>query len=184
MQKYEIVLKNDKVKLYNRFAIFIFILNAIAIIYFLFFRYEKITQSSNGFIALLLLINGVLIYIIASFKKKKQLAFLSLVTGISLYWILIGYWWISLLMIIFFYLYSLSKRKLTVSFADQIIYPSIPARVIQWDELNNVILKDGLLTIDFKNNKIIQQLIKHSNQINEKEFNDFCKEQLESAAFG
>ena len=87
-------------------------------------------------------------------------------------------------MILFFYLYSLSKRKLKVSFADQIIYPSIPVRIIQWNELNNVILKDGLLTIDFKNNKIIQQLIKHSNQINEKEFNDFCKEQLESAAFG
>ena len=182
MQEYEIVLKNDKVKLYNRFAIFIFILNAVAIIYFLYSGYGKIKQSSNGFMALLLLINAVLIYIIASFKKKKQLAFLSLAIGISLYWILIGYWWISLIIILFFYLYSLSKRKLKVSFADQIIYPSIPARVIQWNELNNVILKDGLLTIDFKNNKIIQQLIKHSNHVNEKEFNEFCREQLKTTS--
>jgi hypothetical protein len=81
-----------------------------------------------------------------------------------------------------FYLYNLSKRKLKVSFANQIIYPSFPTRIIQWNELNNVILKDGLLTIDFKNNKIIQQLIKHSNAINEKEFNEFCKQQLKAAA--
>jgi hypothetical protein len=182
MQKYEVVLKNDKVKLYNRFAIFIFVLNAVAIIYFLYSRHEKITQSSNSFIALLLLINALLIYTIASFKKKKQLAFLSLVIGISLYWILIGYWWISVIMVMLFYLYSLSKRKLKVNFTDQIIYPSFPKRIIQWNELNNVILKDGLLTIDFKNNKIIQQLIKFPNPINEKEFNDFCREQLKSAA--
>ena len=182
MQEYEIVLKNDKIKLYNRFAIFVFILNAVVIIYFLYSGYGKIKQSNNGFMALLLLINALLIYIIASFKKKKQLAFLSLVIGISLYWILIGYWWISLIMIMLFYLYNLSKRKLKVSFANQIIYPSFPTRIIQWNELNNVILKDGLLTIDFKNNKIIQQLIKHSNAINEKEFNEFCRQQLKTAA--
>ena len=76
MQKYEMVLKNEKTKLYNRFAIFIFILNAVAIIYFLYSGYGKIKQSNNGFMALLLLINAFLIYIIASFKKKKQLAFL------------------------------------------------------------------------------------------------------------
>jgi CDP-diglyceride synthetase len=182
MQKYEMVLKNEKTKLYNRFALFIFVLNAIAIIYFLYSGYGKIKQSNNGFMALLLLINALLIYLIASFKKKKQLAFLSLVIGISMYWILIGYWWISLIMVMLSYLYSQSKRKLKVSFADQIIYPSFPTRIIQWNELNNVILKDGLLTIDFKNNKIIQQLIKHSNAIYEKEFNEFCKQQLKAAA--
>jgi hypothetical protein len=182
MQKYEMVLKNEKTKLYNRFAIFIFILNAVAIIYFLYSGYGKIKQSNNGFIALLLLINALLIYTIASFKKKKQFAFLSLVIGISLYWILIDYWWISLIMAMLSYLYSLSKRKLKASFADQIVYPSFPKRIIEWNELNNVILKDGLLTIDFKNNKIIQQLIKHSNATNEKEFNEFCRQQLKAAA--
>src|SRR5258705_1962199 len=137
MQKYEMILKNEKKKLYNRLVIFIFVLNAAAIIYFLYSRYDKITQSNNGFIALFLLINALLIYIIASFKKKKQLAFLSLVIGISLYWVLIGYWWISLIMIMLFYLYSRSKRKLKVSFTDQAIYPSFPKRIMQWNELNN-----------------------------------------------
>jgi hypothetical protein len=182
MQKYEIVLKNDKIKSYNRLAIFIFILNAAAIIYFLYTRYEKISQNNYGLIAVLALIFTIFIYILLSVKKKKELAFLFSVIGVSLYWILIGYWWIGLIMVILFYLYSITKRQLKISIADKIIYPSFPKRIIKWDELNNVILKDGLLTIDFKNNKIIQQLIKFPNLVNEKEFNDFCREQLKSAA--
>jgi hypothetical protein len=40
-------------------------------------------------------------------------------------------------------------------------------------------IKDGLLTIDFKNNRIIQQQIANiSSGIDEKEFNDFCRQQL------
>ena len=40
-------------------------------------------------------------------------------------------------------------------------------------------LKDGLLTIDSKDNKVIQQLIdEEKTKIDEKEFNDFCKDQL------
>ena len=178
MQNYEIILKNEKTKLYTRLIIFVFILNAGAIVYFLYSRYDRITQSSNGFIALLLLINGILIYAIASFKKKKQLAFLSLIVGISFYWLLIGYWWISLIMALLFYLYTVSKRRMKAIFADQISYPSFPKRIIQWNELTNVILKDELLTIDFKNNKIIQQPIAYPEAINEKEFNEFCNEQL------
>ena len=179
--QFQLILKNEKTKLYHGFAIFIFILNVAAIIYFLYSRNEKIISSSNSFIALFLLINSLLIYIIASFKKKKQLAFFSPVIGIFFCWILIGYWWISLIMAIFSFLYKISKRQLKAGFGDQIIYPSFPKRFIKWKELNNVILKDGLLTMDFKNNKIIQQLIKYPNTVNEKEFNEFCNQQLKSA---
>ena len=57
-----------------------------------------------------------------------------------------------------------------------------PKRIIIWEELQNVILKDGLLTIDFKNNMIIQSEIlpAESNFINEAEFNEFCRSRLES----
>ncbi|MGC4034655.1 MAG: hypothetical protein QM764_01750 [Chitinophagaceae bacterium] len=45
--------------------------------------------------------------------------------------------------------------------------------------MSNAILKDGILTIDFKNNKIIQAEIDEEYAVvNEKEFNEFCKRQL------
>jgi hypothetical protein len=45
--------------------------------------------------------------------------------------------------------------------------------------LNNAILKDGILTIDFKNNRVLQAEIEdRMNDVNEVEFNDFCRQQL------
>jgi hypothetical protein len=50
---------------------------------------------------------------------------------------------------------------------------------IEWSTLSNVILKDNVLTIDYKNNKLLQQEIDDSiSLINEQEFNDFCRLQL------
>lgn len=81
-------------------------------------------------------------------------------------------------------LYVISKKDLVVRTSEEEInYPSLPQRRITWNELNNVILKDGLLTIDFKNNRFIQQFIDESKtSVIEKEFNDFCSRQLKAAA--
>jgi hypothetical protein len=51
----------------------------------------------------------------------------------------------------------------------------------EWNVINNVILKDGLLTIDFKNNKIFQKGIEEDvTPVLEKEFNEFCRLQLQA----
>lgn len=43
----------------------------------------------------------------------------------------------------------------------------------EWGELNNIILKDNLITFDFKNNKLLQLNITENN-IDENSFNTFC----------
>jgi hypothetical protein len=77
-------------------------------------------------------------------------------------------------------IHTASLQKPIVSINErQVIYPSFPKKIIDWQDLSNLIIKDGLLTIDFKNNKIIQQQIADiSSTIDEKEFNDFCRQQL------
>jgi hypothetical protein len=52
-----------------------------------------------------------------------------------------------------------------------------PHKRYKWNDLNNVILKDNILTLDFKNNKLMQAEIESAN-INEEAFNTFAKEQL------
>jgi hypothetical protein len=67
-----------------------------------------------------------------------------------------------------------------IAFDDnEIVINSFPKKKYVWSELNNVVLKDGIITIDCKNNKLIQ------NEVNEpvskgveSEFNNYCKEQL------
>ena len=45
--------------------------------------------------------------------------------------------------------------------------------------MNNVVLKSGMLTLDFKNNKLIQKEVNDAvPDTVEKEFNAYCKIQL------
>ncbi len=55
-------------------------------------------------------------------------------------------------------------------------------RKISWPELSNVILRDDLLTIDLKNNSIIQIEVDDEDdadyEVGEDEFNAYCRAQL------
>lgn len=84
------------------------------------------------------------------------------------------------MLLLFILLDVIAHKKLVVHVTDKtIVVPYIMQKTVDWKEVNNVILKDGLLTIDFKDNKLFQQLILNSDaDINEKEFNDFCRQQL------
>lgn len=185
MQQFQIILKNEKVRLYDWFAIFIFILNSIGLCFVIqnttatFIK----TNSKPFFIGLAVVLFTYQFFVLFSKSIAKYLnSFLITSFAISLYWALIGYWWIGILTYALIILYTLSKRVLKVEVdKEKIRYPSFPAKTIKWNDLNNIILKDGLLTIDFKNNKIIQQLIHAIQMIDEKEFNEFCKQQLQKA---
>ena len=53
--------------------------------------------------------------------------------------------------------------------------------VFVWSQFNNIILKDGLLTLDFVDNKLLQLIVaEDETEIDEKLFNSFCREQLVS----
>ena len=95
-------------------------------------------------------------------------------------WIFVDLWWIALLDLLFLVLSIASLKRLIVLVTEEnIVYPSLFNRKINWNEISNAVLKDDLLTLDFKNNKLVQQLVDESSPtINEKEFNDFCKSRL------
>ncbi len=85
--------------------------------------------------------------------------------------------WLVILMALLLIFYYLSQRKRIIRIRpESISFPALLQKNIDWTELNNVILKDGILTIDFNNNHILQVEIKEA--VNEGEFNDFCREQL------
>ena len=95
-------------------------------------------------------------------------------------WLLLREFLPAIITALLFVLYLVAIRKLVVKVQPlNISYPSFPQKMIYWKELSNVILKEGLLTIDFKSNKLIQQVIEENKSyVNEQEFNDFCKSML------
>jgi len=181
MREFEFVLKNDKRKLYHRFAVLLFILNGLGIWYFLTRSgRQSLSDKTSGFIVLAAGILVLFSYFVNKDLRKKESPFLLGCLCLATYWILIGYWWIGLIVMSFYILYIISIRelKIRVRTAD-IIYPSFPKKIIAWSSLSNIIFKDGLLTIDMKDNRIIQQYVDESKTtVNETEFNEFCKIRL------
>ena len=78
------------------------------------------------------------------------------------------------------------EKDLTITISsNDLIIDGFLKKDHQWKEFNNVVIKDGLLTLDFINNKVFQvepewdkTQIKKTYPEFEKEFNEFCRQQL------
>jgi hypothetical protein len=181
MKSFEITLKNDKLKQYDRIALYIIIINLALFIYLAISTEIKSVKISATIGSIFIIITLAIDYFLTSIKKNQDSPYkLAAEYAISFAWFQMGYWWIAILTFLLGTLYLIAKRPLLVSIIkENIIYPSFPKKKLSWPELNNIILKDGLLTIDLKNNKFIQQSVDESKtSVNEQEFNDFCREQL------
>ena len=176
MPKFEIVLKNEKAKTYTVISWLIIALNFIS------FLYMGISGSAeeinHPFFAAGILLCIFLFQLIVKRKDESEINKFSLsFSEIIIAWIIMQFYWIAALNFFLFIFQDISRRRLIVLFFDdRIIYPSFPKRTIQWQELNQVILKDGILTIDMKNDKVFQNEI--ISDINEAELNEFCSSHI------
>jgi hypothetical protein len=178
MQQFQITLKNEKIRLYNQLSWIIIAIHIVIFLYFSLFSGNNIIRWTCLGAILLLTAFFILRFYIR--KPGWQTGFHPFFIILILGWINMYQFWIAAIPLIFDILNTISTRKLIAFFSeDKIAYPSFPPKTINWNNLNNVILKDGLLTIDFKNNKLIQQAVDNGNSVvDEKEFNDFCLRQL------
>ena len=91
---------------------------------------------------------------------------------------------LGLIMVAIAYLGYLATQPEEIGFStDKIIVKKLFKRTIHWNELNNAMIKDGLLTLDFKNNKLFQAETDDDEDneeydASEEEFNAFCQEHL------
>ena len=76
-----------------------------------------------------------------------------------------------------------AKANLEIGFSTQfIMFDNLLKKKYNWGDFNNIILKDNILTLDFKNNRLFQkETIDEESDCDEDEFNEFCREQLRKA---
>ena len=88
--------------------------------------------------------------------------------------------WISIIYIIACFFEKPIKVAPEVAFdSEEIVFNSFPQKKYGWNEIANVVLKDGLLTIDLKNNTLVQRAVDEAvPQDVEVEFNSFCQSQV------
>jgi hypothetical protein len=62
---------------------------------------------------------------------------------------------------------------------DHIVFNGLFKKKRTWSEIEHLVLKDGLLTINFRNNKFLQREIDHGeNEASEAEFNAWVAARL------
>jgi len=63
--------------------------------------------------------------------------------------------------------------------SEKVVRNTFPSKTYQWFEIDNVIIRDNLFTLDLRNNKIIQKTLDEAISPElEKEFNEYCRQQL------
>ena len=178
MYQYELVLENQKIKTYEKISWMAVAINFFA---FLFIAYKL-----NGSVEARWPMSGAaligiftIFYFIRRRLKPGQKYRFSFPLFFALFtWIQSNNYWFAAAIVILIVLEEITKKPLVIKFSKKNIhYPSIVRQQIGWQELNNVILKDGLLTMDFKNNRLLQALITNTD-VNEETFNQFTKEQI------
>jgi len=99
--------------------------------------------------------------------------------GFGVSWIAVGGYSPGIVVLLLTSLFSHATTNPLIQVGDKItIKTGFFKRNYSWDKIEQVILKDGLLTIDFKTNRLFQQPIGEKGPIDESAFNSFCKEHL------
>ena len=180
--EYVIVLPNDKAKTYQYVTLFILLINCFVFGFIYFTAVDskiKIMTLSATIISIL-----PLIFFLINFFTKKIPVYRSEISFIimAVCWFLLGKYLLALTIFCFAIIGLYSSKKFRVIFStDKILYPSFPVKKYLWNEVSNAMLKDKVLTIDLKNNKLIQSVIEET-EIDETEFNKFCEEQITAKA--
>ena len=83
------------------------------------------------------------------------------------------------LVLFMIYLRRKEQGELIVISESNVILPGLTGhRIVEWSQLANVIKRDDLLTLDFKNNRLMQVQVINADDVPETEFNQFCRKQL------
>lgn len=176
MQQFDIILKNEKIKSYRSIALIILMLNLAIFIFMLFYDEYRYEAASS------ILLVGIYIFMRLYFVKKyNQGNYLDQVILLVLAgcWFGLQNYFMVVALVVLGVLYHLALQKLQFIFtSEKVVKLNFPGKEFKWNVFNNVVLKDNILTLDFKNNKLIQAEIEKSQNINERQFNSFAQSKL------
>ena len=176
---YVVALKRENARRTDLASFFLLLFSILA---FILVQIRSFQFSFFLSIASIVLLAGIFINISAS-RKGKEMYFRNWLLAAGLFWIGMSFFqWMILIFIFFALMEGQAKYPLEIGFsADRIVMNTLIKKKISWNELESVILKDGLLTLNFKNERILQKevLDDSDSEAGEEEFNGYCRERME-----
>jgi len=163
VNNFEIEIPNERIKTYKIVTFIMLTLN------FLGFGYVFLRTNGNTsiFAVMALVLNAVpwLYYLLNKKHIKTPIIEITLIAS-ALLWMYFGNFWMGIIMLCFAVMSFFANKKLVILFTEEgITYPSFPVKNYAWAGVVHVVWKDDILTIDLKDNKLLQFNI-------EKEFAD------------
>lgn len=181
MSQFVFTLKDNNQKAFNSFFWFLFFLHLIAAVVVIVnatAQQQKIITI--GIIALFLLLTAFIFIFKKRFKlyNYQVLMFVLMVT----FWPVQSAWLPAIVVTaVIAFAFVVLKTISGAVFSEQAVTVkrSLFTKEYQWSELENVVLKDNWLSIDLKNNHLIQvEVAAESTAADETAFNQFCRQQL------
>lgn len=182
IENFSFTLKNNKAKLLKRVT---WIWSFILLIILSILTFSKKVDYSNYNKVLIFLPLWIVVIVKLYFEFIKKDFFKGI--QISLYLLSIIFIFQNLgvffalcfaLFFAFIYWFSYQNTLITFSKENIILRTGYIKRQIDWSNLNNVVLKDNILTLDFKNDKLIQEEV-DGEVANEASFNLFSQNKLQ-----
>lgn len=179
---YVVVLKNRKTRYLDLLGFL------LALISVLFFIRELMQPGAPRFIYLLgsIFIIAVLAWnVYQSLYRHKKVYYSRALLIAALVWMKMPYLqWLTFAFIILGLMEYQAKYSVEIGFSEkEIVFNTLFKRKYRWKDLTNVVLKDGVLTLDFASNRLLQREIEDDDdsEADEEEFNEFCRQQLAKA---
>lgn len=179
--KYSFTLKDNNQKAYKLFTWFLFFLHIAAGMFALSTDDYKVKLSIYimlGFYALL----STVYYFYRKHPKALETFSLIMALMYANFWFQqVGILAVIVFAVVFITVTVVKGKTTTVLFTDEGVHLTrvFKTVIFPWTEMDNVMLKDNLVTIDFKTNKIIQvEIVENNRMVDETEFNLFCKEHI------
>jgi NADH:ubiquinone oxidoreductase subunit 6 (subunit J) len=179
--QYVVILKNKQHKYINLIGL---LLGVISILFFLRETLYGQQPVSLAYPIGAVVVTAILIWNILQTSKGKKVYYSRALLIAALVWMKMPFFqWLAFVFIVLALLEYQAKYSMEIGFSDnEIVFNSLFKRRYQWSQFDNIMLKDGLLTLDFANNRILQREVEdeEEDEADEDEFNAWCSKQLQA----
>lgn len=183
MEIFKIEIPNTKARSYQFITIFLLLMN---IVLFAFYLMGSDTIFKSIIATAGLVLNLVSIgFQFYQTRTKKFFQFNSVYAILvsAIFWLLLGNFMVALPLFLLGFLGFYANKKLIIEVSKTgIVYPSFPQKHFEWNTVSQTMVKDDILTIDLKNNQLLQFNLppEELSGLEVQIFNTFCKSCVEA----
>lgn len=181
---FEITVKSDEQKAIHIISSLL-ILSAVSSLMYFAFSYFFTEQLRNAAIFLFVVCAIILIiwFVILFSKRYIPYRYAFFLCGLAFMFYYpqpTAKYFLGGLYIILGFIENIVRKPKTITVNDSgILFSGLPGKYFAWEKIGNMLIKDGLITIDFKNNKLYQKEIEgYTTKEIEQEFNAFTSSKI------